>query len=306
MHRLPPLNALRAFEAAARLGRMTAAAEELSVTPGAVSRQVQQLERSLGVALFEGSKSRPRLSAAGQRLLPALTAAFGQIDSAVREISDDGGGPLDVSCFSTFAVKWLIPRLFSFHTLHPGIEVRLRTTQVDIAQGGCDLAITVDDGLERAYIASLPWFAEWLGPVLAPPLEGRLALRRPADLAGQALLHTRTRRNAWEMWCRSMDLDLPTAAGGTEFEHYYFTLEAAVRGLGIAVAPWHLVMDELAAGRLLAPWGFQPSGYHYVAQRRAGDGCRGQPRLDRFCEWLLAQPGCVPPPQYRAGQDGHG
>ncbi|GAB2486164.1 LysR family transcriptional regulator [Comamonas humi] len=300
-HRLPPLNALRAFEAAARLGRMTAAAEELSVTPGAVSRQVQQLESSLGVALFEGPKSRPQLSAAGLRLLPALTAAFGQIDSAVREISDDGRGPLDVSCFSTFAVKWLIPRLFAFNTLHPDIEVRLRTTQVDIAQGG-DLAITVDDGMARPHIASLPLFVEWLGPVLAPPLAARLGLREPGDLAGQALLHTRTRRNAWDMWCQSMGVALPGLHGGagTEFEHYFFTLEAAVRGLGIAVAPWHLVMDDLAAGRLLAPLGFQRSGYRYVAQRRAGDGGRGQPRLDRFCDWLLAQPGFVPPPQYRA------
>ena len=294
--RLPPLNALRAFEAAARLGRMTAAAQELSVTPGAVSRQVQLLESSMGVALFEGSKNRPQLTPAGSKLLPVLTAAFEHIDTTVREISGGGHRPLDVSCFSTFAVKWLIPRLFDFNTRYPDIEIRLRTTQTDIAQADCDLAITVDDGALRGHITSTPLFAEWLGPVLAPPLAGQLGLRKPADLAGQALLHTRTRRNAWDMWCQSVHTALPTAAG-TEFEHYYFTLEAAIRGLGIAIAPWHLVMDDMAAGRLLAPCGFQRSGYQYVAQRRAGPGQWG---LDQFCSWLLAQEGCTPPPSYRA------
>src|SRR3989344_525766 len=133
-HRLPPLSALRAFEAAARLGRMTAAAEELSVTPGAISRQVRQLEQHLGVALFDGSKARPTLTPAAHVLQPVLTTAFAHIADAVREVSDSRRGPLDVACFSTFTVKWLIPLLFDFQAQHPGIEVRLRTT--DAGTGG--------------------------------------------------------------------------------------------------------------------------------------------------------------------------
>ena len=113
--RLPPLNALRSFEAAARLGRMTAAAEELAVTPGAVSRQVRQLEQSLGMRLFEGSKNKPQLTAAARTLLPALSAALDQIEDAVRAASQEGRGTLDVLCFNTFTVKWLIPRLYDFH-----------------------------------------------------------------------------------------------------------------------------------------------------------------------------------------------
>ena len=299
-HRLPPLAALRAFEAAARLGRMTAAADELSVSPGAISRQVRQLEDHLGLPLFDGSKARPTLTAAARTLQPVLTTAFQQIEDTVRALGDAHHGPLDVACFSTFTVKWLIPRLFDFHAQHPGIEVRLRTTDTgtDAAREGCDLLITAEDaGTPRDGATTLPLFAERLGPVLAPALAARSAsmLRTPADLAGQPLLHTRTRRNAWAMWAASAGTGLPAAATATGpvYEHYYFTLEAAVRGLGIAVAPWHLVMDDVQAGRLLAPLGFAASGYDYLALRRTG---AAHPRLDVFCAWLVAQARAMAPP----------
>lgn len=291
-HRLPPLAALRAFEAAARLGRMTAAAEELSVSPGAISRQVRQLEDHLGLALFDGTKARPTLTAAARTLQPVLTHAFQQIEDTVRALGDAHHGPLDVACFSTFTVKWLIPRLFDFHAQHPGIEVRLRTTDTgtDAAREGCDLLITAEDaGMPRDSATTLPLFAELLGPVLAPALAARTGMpRTPADLDGQPLLRTRSRRNAWAMWAASAGTALPAAATaqGPVYEHYYFTLEAAVRGLGIAVAPWHLVMDDVQAGRLVAPLGFAVSGYDYLALRRTG---AAHPRLDVFCAWLGAQ-----------------
>ncbi len=296
-HRLPPLGALRAFEAAARLGRMTAAAEELSVSPGAISRQVRQLEDHLGLPLFDGTKARPTLTAAARTLQPVLTTAFQQIEDTVRALGDASRGPLDVACFSTFTVKWLIPRLFDFHAQHPGIEVRLRTTDsgTDAAREGCDLLITADAAGARD-ATTLPLFAERLGPVLAPALAARTgALRTPADLAGQPLLHTRMRRNAWDMWAASAGVAMPdpVAAAGPVYEHYYFTLEAAVRGLGIAVAPWHLVMDDVQAGRLVAPLGFAPSGYDYLARRRTG---AAHPRLDLFCAWLAAQAQAMPRP----------
>lgn len=292
MRRLPPLNALRAFEAAARLGRMTAAAEEMSVSPGAISRQVQQLERSLGMPLFEGSKNRPRLTDAGNKLLPVLSAAFQNIEDTVREISDGNRGPLDVACFSTFTVKWLIPRLFDFSARYPNIEIRLRTTDADDGRVSCDLSIMVDETANGDDASVLPLFSEWLGPVLAPPLASQLNLESPADLAGQVLLRTRTRRNAWDMWSTAAKTS-PSAAAGAEFEHYYFTLEAAVRGLGIAVAPWHLVIDDLESGRLVAPFGFRLSGYQYVAQRHTA---RSHPQLDVFCDWLATQAKAMPEP----------
>ncbi|MES2951312.1 MAG: LysR substrate-binding domain-containing protein [Pseudomonadota bacterium] len=311
--RLPPLNALRAFEAAARLGRMTAAADELSVTPGAISRQVQLLETSLGQRLFEGSKNKPQLTHAGQSLLPALSAALDSMEAAVRAVSDDASGTLDVACFSTFTVKWLIPRLFDFNALYPDIEVRLRTNGAlgDLERARCDLAITVETGdpnspgppgsrpdaktANQAVGAANTFalFPERLGPVLAPSLAARIALHTLADLGQHTLLQSKTRLNAWQMWATAQGCELPPLTD-TAYEHYYFTLQAAVAGLGVCVAPWHLVADDVQAGRLLAPLGFCESGYRYVAKRRPQ---RSQ-KLDLFCAWLQAQAvqSTLPPP----------
>ena len=305
--RLPPLNALRAFEAAARLGRMTAAAEELSVTPGAISRQVRQLEEALGVPLFGGSKNKPQLTPAAQALLPALSAALDQMEAAVRRARSEGGGTLDVSCFNTFAIKWLIPRLYAFHALHPEIDVRLSAAGRggDARPDHCDLFITVDDHRRKRSATLIPLFAEHLGAVLAPALLGRLKakVRHPRDLAGLSLLHTQTRPDAWQMWCASQGCSTLPSPGGPAFEHYYFTLEAAVSGLGVCIAPWHLVMDDVRAGRLVAPLGFGESRYQYVARRRAG----ADARLDTFCRWLEQQAGDTPLPpvlQKRASPGG--
>ncbi|MGH8805077.1 MAG: LysR substrate-binding domain-containing protein [Polaromonas sp.] len=290
---LPPLNALRAFEAAARLGRMTVAAEELSVTPGAISRQVRQLELALGVPLFEGAKNKPQLTAAGASLLPALSAALDQMEAAVREVSGGEAGTLDISCFSTFTVKWLIPRLYDFNALHPGIDIRLSAAErtVDMDRDRYDLVITVDERGSEQSATLLPLFAERLGPVMAPALAAQADVRESKDLAGLPLLHTKTRPNAWQMWCESQGSPFPLQ-GGSEFEHYYFTLEAAVGGLGVCIAPWHLVMDDIRAGRLVAPLGFQESAYQYVARRRAGTHAR----LDTFCDWLQKQARQTPAP----------
>jgi DNA-binding transcriptional LysR family regulator len=209
---LPPLNALRAFEAAARLGRMTRAADELAVTPGAISRQVRQLELHLGVRLFEGPKNQPHLSSAAHTLLPVLRAAFDQIEAAVRTVSQTQHGTLDVSCFSTFAVKWLIPRIYGFNALYPDINVRLSTAgrDLDLAADAqathCDVMITAvpngppSAGETGASFEVLDLFPERLGPVLAPALAQRGALRHAQDLLGQPRLQTRTRLNAWQMW----------------------------------------------------------------------------------------------------------
>lgn len=290
--RLPPLNALRAFEAAARLGRMTAAADELAVTPGAISRQVRQLELTLGVRLFEGSKNKPELTVAAKMLLPSLSAAFDQIETAVRTVSDDDSGTLDVCCFNSFTAKWLIPRLYDFNARHPDIEIRLSAAErtPDIHRDRYDLIIEVDDSNTDSATV-LPLFPERLGPVMAPSLAAQLKLRKPKDLAGKTLLHTRTRRNAWQMWGALIGHPM-TDQAGPEFEHYYFTLEAAISGLGICVAPWHLVAEDVRAGRLVAPLGFQESSYQYVARRRQ----QSSKRLDKFCAWLGRQAQEAPRP----------
>jgi len=291
--RLPPLNALRAFEAAGRLGRMTAAADELAVTPGAISRQVRQLEDALGVALFEGTKHSPALTDAGRLLLPAISVALDQIETAVRAVADEPGSTLDVSCFSTFTMRWLIPRLYEFNAAYPDIDVRLSAAEraVDVERERYDVVITMDDGQPSERVLTHTLFPEWLGPVLSPGLAAKLRLDTPADLPGKLLLRTRTRQDAWPLWAQRMGSQ-PPKASGQEFEHYYFTLQAAVGGLGVCVAPWHLVIDDLQSGRLVAPLGFGDSGNRYVAKQRL----QRSSKVDRFCAWLMRRATEMPDP----------
>jgi LysR family transcriptional regulator, glycine cleavage system transcriptional activator len=277
-----PLNALRAFEAAGRHGRMSQAADELHVTHSAVSRQVQQLEDFLGVALFEGPKNALRLTEAGRTLLSGLSGAFDQIDLSVRMVADSEDGPLDVSCLGTFSMRWLIPRLYRFEELHPRIEVRLTASDrpVDFGRDGFDVAIRVGEGSWSGEAEVIRLFAEQIGPVLAPALWKRFGQR----LAKVPVLHTKTRPRAWSDWLLRSGRALDVAAG-REYEHFYFMLEAATAGLGVCIAPWPLVSDDIRAGRLVAPYGFLDSGQNYLALRRT----RRHRKSSLFCDWLRAE-----------------
>jgi DNA-binding transcriptional LysR family regulator len=278
----PSLNALRAFEAAARHGRMNRAALELNVTHSAVSRQVRHLEEVLGVPLFEGPKNALRLTEAGHTLLPRLTTAFDQIDDALGLVTDTEDGTLDVSCLGTFTMRWLIPRLYRFQQLHAGIEVRLSSseTPVDFDRDGFDLAIRVGSGPWPEGVGIVPLFADLVGPVLAPGLARTASM----DFASIPALHTRTRPHAWPDWCTRSGIAVNHASGG-EYEHFYFMLEAAMAGLGVCIASWPLVADDIRAGRLVAPHGFIESGQDYVALHRA----RRHRKTALFCQWLQAE-----------------
>ena len=275
-----PLTALRAFESTARLGQMTLAAEELGVTHGAVSRQVRALEAVLGVALFEGPRNHLSLTGAGAALRPDLTRAFDLIDAAVSRVTAPERQALDVSCLGTFSMRWLIPRLFDFHDLHPGIEVRLITDDmpVDFRRQRLDAAIRVGPGPWPGALVT-PLIAERVGPVVSPKIA-------PPGATFEALrtltrLHTRTRLTAWPDWCAAVGAP-PDPSEGRTFEHFYFMLEAATAGLGVAIAPEVLVADDLAAGRLVAPVGFVSSGWTYVAlSPEVSDG-----RERTFLAWL--------------------
>ncbi|WP_321342443.1 LysR substrate-binding domain-containing protein [Breoghania sp.] len=281
--RLPPLNALRAFEAAGRLGGISAAAEELCVTPSAVSRQVRHLEDVVGTPLFEGPKTALRLTEAGRTLLPSLSAAFDQMDAAVSLIADDEDGPLDLSCLGTFKIRWLIPRLHRFQNLHPEIEVRLSASgrPVDFKRDGFDLAIRTGKGDWPPDAAVTPLLKEWVGPVCAPSLADEI---RETGLTAALMLHTQTRPDAWAEWSRSTGVAAPEDAGRS-YEHFYFLLEAVVSGLGVCIAPWPLVADDIRAGRLVAPWGFVESSMNYVCLKRQ----RQNRKATRFLAWLQAE-----------------
>lgn len=278
-----PVASLRAFEAAARLGRLTAAAEELSVTHGAISRHVSHLEELIGTQLFQGPRNRPELTAEGRVFGYALTAAFDQIEDALRIVGKGNDNVLDVACLSTFAMRWLIPRLHDFTAKYPRYDVRLSTDD-RLPRHKIDVHIQVlPPGAELPEHCSL-LFQEQLGLILAPSVEDR---NDPEDIRVRAAksprLETRTRPHVWQEWAR--------LAGGQEhrgaertrvFDHYHLTIQAVLNGLGAAIVPWHLVAEDIASGRLIAPFGFRSSDYRYVVKVEQ----QGRLKSDQFVRWL--------------------
>ena len=258
-----PLTALRAFEATMRHGQMKLAAGELGVTHGAVSRQVRRLEDTLGIVLFKGPRNKLVPSQAARELHATLQDAFDRIETAVARVRRRGRRTLDISCLGTFAMRWLIPHLFDFHERHPDIEIRMTADDgpVDFARDRFDAAIRVGSG-PWLHSRAIELFADRAGPVVSPGILPKIPHITWDEIAELPLLHTRTRPLAWADWCRATGHTLPP--GGREFEHFYFLLEAATAGLGVAIAPEVLVRNDLKAGRLTAPFGFHPTGGNYV------------------------------------------
>jgi len=283
-----PLGGLRCFEAAARLESFTQAAQGLNLTHGAVSRAVRALEEELGVALFERRHRRVLLTAAGRKLFQATQQAFGILDHTVLELRQQAlDAPLVLSCEPTLLMRWLIPRLPAFQQAHPDINLQL------VAGGG---PFSFHDGITAAIrrndfdwgkqVHSLALYSEKVGPVCQPAAlarmtiaEGSLRSLRP----GAKLLHAATRPDAWWHWAQQQGMAL---VGHPEqrFDHFYFSLQAAVAGLGIAMGPWLQVRDDLAAGLLSAPFGFTPdgSGYYLLSPQAIVPGSA----LARLAEWL--------------------
>ena len=286
--RTHPLNALRAFESAARLGRVSAAADELGVTHGAVSRQVRQLELYLDIELFEGSRRRPMLTAAGTRLADRLTPLFQRLDDTLSEVVDQRQGPLDVACYSTFAVRWLIPRLHRFQKSNLNIDVRLSTNEKRTGTGRArhDILVFALDPKSDPEEGDIRLFDEVLGPVVAPKIVPNRRKTVFATVADLTLLETRTRRNAWPIWAKAQSQAKPERPSRTtEFDHYSLAIEAASSGLGVCIAPLHLVADEVRSSRLVAPLGFAPSGYRYVVRARSPKS----DKAERFIIWIKAE-----------------
>lgn len=285
---LPPLNALRAFEATARLAGMSAAAKDLHVTHGAVSRQIRALEEALGRPLFVRQGRGLALTPAGEQLHETAGTAFGQLrDTWARLGRADTNRPLVLGCPGSLLARWVIPRLEHLRRDLPALRLHLSAQDSPFEP---DLP-----GLDAALLlAAPPWPREWrvhelaserIGPVLSPHCEAaaRLAGRLPEALAGEPLLHTASRPQAWPQWAHATAMAPGALRYGQGFEHLYYLLEAALAGLGVAIAPEQLVADDLAAGRLLAPWGFRatPASWILATPRAVQDG-----RIDALAEWL--------------------
>jgi DNA-binding transcriptional LysR family regulator len=288
---LPPLNALRAFEAAARLNSVSHAANELHVTHGAVSRQVRALEEHLGVALFSKEGRGLKLTDAGIRLRDVCAEVFGRLRSTCTELQQgQADAPFVLACPGSLLARWFIPRLDRLNRELPELRLQLSASEgeLDPRRSGVDATL---------WFATPPWpadmqvfelAAERIGPVLSPRYARFAELHQaPASaLLGEPLLHTSSRPQAWPSWATRNALDASALKLGQGFEHLYYLLEAAAAGLGVAIAPQQLVADDLAAGRLVAPWGFVETSARlalWVPARRLDK------RAERLAEWLSQQ-----------------
>jgi LysR family glycine cleavage system transcriptional activator len=292
VRRLPPLKTLPAFKIAAERSSFSAAAEQLHVTHGAISRQIKALEDHFGVPLFRRLNRRIELTSAGAALLPHVRQALQLLESAGAHLTAGAKGePVVVSCLATFMMRWLIPRLYRFNAAHPGIEVRLSASHapVDFGAGGIDLAIRVGGPPWPRGATARAFLDDRIGPVMSPALRDRHRIRRPADLKRIALLHADTRPRAWSDWLRITGTDELDPTKGPRFEHNYFLLEAAAAGLGAAIGSYPLLEQDLDGGRLVAPFGFLPSGRSYALLR--AKRAQKAAKVATFAEWIAAEAG---------------
>jgi LysR family glycine cleavage system transcriptional activator len=287
MRQLPPLNALRAFEAAARCLSFTRAGDELRVTHGAISRQIQGLEAWLGTPLFRRLNRRIELTEAGVAYLAEIGAALDRIALASARAREEGRvRVLRINALPTFTIRWLIPRLSGFQRRHPQVEVRVTTSteRADRLPETFDLVIRGGPDAVHNYRVE-PFLAENRLPVCAPGLLARLPLREPSDLRRHTLLHSDTLPGVWAQWLRLAGVPELEPASALTFEHFYLSIQAAIDELGVAMGPSALVAEDLEAGKLVAPFpdlALPARSYHwYRPQSKEGD-----PVIDAFCEWL--------------------
>ena len=282
---LPSLHALRAFEAAARLGSMSLAARELHVTHGAISRQVRALEEALGHPLFRRQGRGVEPTTAGRQLQESCHAAFAQLrDGWIHLRQAQAESALVLGCSGSVLARWVIPRLERLRHELPDLRLHLAAQEEPAALAGVDAALL---------LVTPPWPASWqvhdlapecIGPVLSPrhPDAERLLGLPAAALGEEPLLYTASRPQAWPDWARAMGLPPGSMRQAQALPHLYFLLEAAAAGLGVAITPQPLVADDLASGRLLAPWGFRDTGGRWVlASTRSGDS-----RVEALAAWI--------------------
>lgn len=283
MRRLPSLNGVRAFEAAARRGSFAAAAAELNVSPAAISRLVQLLEKRLGVALFERKANRLSLTEAGRIYQTGLTPIFDALAALTVQVTAQAGTRLlTVGVGPTFAIRWLIPRLADFRRREPDIEVCFTTGGAAAPfRDDWTCGITLGTGEWPGLVAER-LFAADLTPVCAPKLAVRL--KQPADLKGTSLLRVAHAPEDWPLWLKAAGVGR-LAARGPQFDYYGQALQAAVDGVGVAMGIRPYIDDDIAAGRLVAPFALSvPKGKEWYLVYRPH---RGEQRdFVAFRRWL--------------------
>jgi LysR family transcriptional regulator, glycine cleavage system transcriptional activator len=289
--RLPALTALRAFEAAARLGSVTAAAAELAVTQGAISRQIRLLEDDLRQPLFRRLHRGLELTAAGQKLSASLTDAFGQIGYAVADLKR----PQDVvtvKAMPTFAIRWLLPRLAEFRRAHPSIKLEVSTAwhgvELDKEDFDCGITCSGEPQAKGPYV----WIElnrEEILPICTPAYARKMGVpHRAADFARHVLLHPTPDRSDWGVWMEGWGHGRFDISGGQTFDTVDLAIRAAESGFGLAIAELSLLADQVELGQLVAPVPIAvPTGYSnlFVCRRNIAE----RPAVRVFRDWLVAE-----------------
>jgi LysR family glycine cleavage system transcriptional activator len=287
-----PLNALRTFEAAARHQSFLKAADELAVTPGAVSRQIKALETELGLRLFERFNRAVRLTAAGEQLAAGVRQGLATMQAAVGEAQGARAGPLAVSVMHSLAARWLVPRVHDFQQRYPDIQVMIAASDLpaDLVRDRIDIAIRYSVEPPPGFAATR-LIATRMFPVCSPRLLEVQALRNPGDLAQALLLsdvYVTPTEATWRHWLEAAGAPEVDATQGLQFSNTYLAIEAALAGRGVALAQEAMVVDELAAGRLVRPFDTAIAGPHshwILTLSEKAD----LPPIRRFRNWLIAQ-----------------
>jgi len=290
---VPPLNPLRAFEVAARHLSFTRAADELFVTPSAVSHQIKTLEENLGIALFMRDTKSLTLTAAGKAYLPGIQEAFKQVIYATQQLRESQGVPsLKITLPPTFAVKWLIPRMRRFMQAHPDIDLEVSTSKymVDFTREDFDLAVRYGRGVYPGLHSELCLTVE-VFPVCSPALmQGEHPLKTPDDLKHHVLLHDNsTYRDvsnpSWAMWLEQAGVTGVEVTRGPSFWPSHLVIDAAIDGLGVALVKKNWVLKDLADGALVRPFDLslpvEFSYYMIYPQERMSDR-----RIAAFVAWV--------------------
>ncbi len=286
---LPPLKAIRAFEAAARRGSFNRAAEELFVTPSAISHQVKSLEEFLGVSLFRRARRQVQLTIAGERYLDSVAHALDEIDLATRRlIAASSANAINVSAPPAFLTRWLVPRVREFQDRHPDIELRLSPNNgpINFSWSDIDMAIYFGDGnwpgLEVRFLREVV-----LVPVCSPGfIEDGPRISRPADLCAHTLIDVSTRPTEWDEFLASFGVKRQKRGKRLGFSSTSLALGAAMENLGIALADRQLVAREVLYGRLVTPLDIameNQRGYYLVYQRQR----RLTDQMRAFLDWVI-------------------
>lgn len=303
-NRLPPLTALRAFDAAARHLSFAKAADELNVTPAALSFQIKSLEEHLGTPLFHRLNRAVELTEAGRQLAPGASEGFATLRAAWRSAQRViNQSSVTITAGPAFTAKWLAPRLFRFAQAHPGIDLRFSATLrvLDFDRDDVDAAIRFGLGEDKPELFSQRVHDEWLTPMMTPELAERFS--RPQDLLDAPLLHQEDTRflNAsigWNAWCRAAGLPEPKP-GGARFSQADHAIDAAVAGGGVVLGRISLTEKDLKEGRLVAPFKTAlttEAHYRFVCPK----GTEDRPQIRSILNWILSETKTLTP--YREGR----